>query len=74
MVVGGDGLWNVHVHVDDVGAAIEEGIEVGRPYRIRITHFLAPDGWPPAGWPAAASAVVSVVAGDGLAALLESAG
>ncbi|WP_246360306.1 DAK2 domain-containing protein, partial [Nocardioides massiliensis] len=25
VVVGGDGLWNVHVHVDDVGAAIEAG-------------------------------------------------
>src|SRR6185295_7165512 len=30
VVVGGDGLWNVHVHVDDVGAAIEAGIEAGR--------------------------------------------
>ena len=25
VVVGGDGLWNVHVHVDDVGAALEAG-------------------------------------------------
>lgn len=39
VVVGGDGLWNVHVHVDDAGAAVEAGIQVGRPYRIRITHF-----------------------------------
>jgi len=39
VVVGGDGLWNVHVHVDDVGAAIEAGIEAGRPYRLRVTHF-----------------------------------
>jgi DAK2 domain fusion protein YloV len=39
VVVGGDGLWNVHVHVDDVGAAVEAGIEAGRPYRIRVTHF-----------------------------------
>jgi len=39
VVVGGDGLWNVHVHVDDVGAAVEAGIETGRPYRIRVTHF-----------------------------------
>lgn len=37
VVVGGDGLWNVHVHVDDVGAAIEAGIEAGRPHRIRVT-------------------------------------
>jgi uncharacterized protein len=39
VVVGGDSLWNVHVHVDDVGAAIEAGIEAGRPYRVRVTHF-----------------------------------
>lgn len=39
VVVGGDGLWNVHVHVDDVGAAIEAGLVAGRPYRIRVTHF-----------------------------------
>ncbi len=39
VVVGGDQLWNIHVHVDDVGAAIEAGIEAGRPYRVRVTHF-----------------------------------
>jgi DAK2 domain fusion protein YloV len=39
VVVGGDGLWNVHVHVDDVGPAVEAGIEAGRPHRIRVTHF-----------------------------------
>ncbi|HEU4335922.1 MAG TPA: DAK2 domain-containing protein [Nocardioides sp.] len=39
VVVGGDGLWNVHVHVDDVGAAVEAGITAGRPHRIRVTHF-----------------------------------
>ncbi|MET7935690.1 DAK2 domain-containing protein [Streptomyces sp. NPDC005322] len=41
VVVGGDGLWNVHVHVDDAGAAVEAGVQAGRPYRIRITHFGA---------------------------------
>jgi len=39
VVVGGEGVWNVHVHVDDVGAAIEAGIQAGRPYRLRVTHF-----------------------------------
>ncbi|HSV41218.1 MAG TPA: DAK2 domain-containing protein [Nocardioidaceae bacterium] len=39
VVVGGEGLWNVHVHVDDVGAAIEAGIVAGRPHRVRVTHF-----------------------------------
>ncbi|GHF83706.1 DAK2 domain-containing protein [Streptomyces filamentosus] len=41
VVVGGDGLWNVHVHVDDPGAAVEAGVEAGRPHRIRITHFAS---------------------------------
>jgi DAK2 domain fusion protein YloV len=39
VVVGGDRLWNVHVHVDDVGAAVEAGIAAGRPHRIQVTHF-----------------------------------
>ncbi len=39
VVVGGEGLWNVHVHVDDVGAAVEAGIRAGTPRRIRVTHF-----------------------------------
>ncbi|MBM9460446.1 DAK2 domain-containing protein [Nocardioides sp. zg-536] len=39
VVVGGEGLWHVHVHTDDVGAAIEAGLELGRPHRIRVIHF-----------------------------------
>ncbi|WP_048551896.1 DAK2 domain-containing protein, partial [Nostocoides japonicum] len=39
LVVGGPELWNVHVHVDDPGAAVEAGIEAGRPHRLRITHL-----------------------------------
>lgn len=39
-VVGGDGLWNCHVHTDDIGGAIEAGIAVGRPHRIRVTDLL----------------------------------
>jgi DAK2 domain fusion protein YloV len=40
VVVGsGDGLWNVHVHANDVGAAIEAGIRAGRPHRISVTRF-----------------------------------
>ena len=31
VVVGGDGLWNCHIHTDDIGAAIEAGIDVGTP-------------------------------------------
>ena len=28
VVVGGDGLWNCHVHTDDIGAAIEAALDV----------------------------------------------
>jgi len=31
--------WNVHVHVNEVGAAIEAGVEAGRPHRISVTRF-----------------------------------
>ncbi|MFD8304893.1 DAK2 domain-containing protein [Streptomyces sp. NPDC059690] len=78
VVVGGDGLWNVHVHVDDAGAAVEAGVEAGRPYRIRITHFGAGDvhtargGRPPR--PRVQRAVVAVVPGEGLAGLYGEAG
>ncbi|TDO52738.1 hypothetical protein EV643_102580 [Kribbella sp. VKM Ac-2527] len=70
VVVGGDGLWNVHVHTDEVGQAIEEGIGIGRPYRIRVTHFadLAPHE------PVPSRAVIAVAAGDGLAGLFSEAG
>lgn len=79
VVVGGDGLWNVHVHVDDVGAAIEAGITAGRPHRIRVTHFADQRAAGPQPGSTRASTragrkVVAVAAGPGLAALFESAG
>ena len=40
VVVGGDGLWNCHIHTDDIGAAVEAGIDVGRPRGIRVTDLL----------------------------------
>ena len=78
VVVGGDGLWNVHVHVDDAGAAVEAGVEAGRPHRIRITHFGHGDahttgtGRPPR--ERSRRAVVAVVPGEGLAGLYAEAG
>lgn len=41
VVVGGNGLWQVHAHVDDVGAAVEAGFAVGRPHRVRIVSLAA---------------------------------
>jgi hypothetical protein len=72
IVVGGAPLWNVHVHVDDVGAAIEAGIAAGRPHRIRVTHLAAQAARPAT--PVTGRALVAFAAGDGLAALFESAG
>ena len=75
VVVGGGGLWNVHVHVDDVGAAIEAGIAAGRPYRIRVTHFaeqIADDRHRVS--MRKGRTVVAVAAGPGLAELFEAAG
>src|SRR5690606_14745060 len=77
VVVGGEGLWNVHVHVDDVGAAIEAGIEAGRPHRVRVTHFAEQvaaarerHGTPERD----GRSIVAVAAGPGLEALFAEAG
>ncbi len=41
VVVGGDGLWNCHVHTNDIGAAIEVALDVGgRPKQIRVTDLF----------------------------------
>ncbi|MDQ1730783.1 MAG: fatty acid kinase [Pseudonocardiales bacterium] len=74
-VVGsGDGLFNVHVHVNDVGAAIEAGIEAGRPHRITVVRFadqLAAEGELSR---RSGTAVVAVAPGDGLVDLFRSEG
>jgi dihydroxyacetone kinase-like predicted kinase len=41
VVVGGEGLWNCHVHTNDIGAAIEVALELGgRPKQIRVTDLF----------------------------------
>lgn len=72
VVIGGEGLWNVHVHVDDVGAAIEAGIAAGSPFRISVTHFAEQIVRPVA--PAGGRVIISAVTGPGLAELTERAG
>ncbi|WP_110181748.1 DAK2 domain-containing protein [Nocardioides solisilvae] len=80
VVVGSEGLWNVHVHVDDVGAAIEAGLAAGRPHRIRVTHFAEQvaeqSARHEATGPGALSGrrIVAVAAGAGLTRLFEDAG
>ncbi|HYJ57160.1 MAG TPA: DAK2 domain-containing protein, partial [Mycobacterium sp.] len=70
VVVGGDGLWNIHVHTDDPGSAVEAGVAVGRTFRIRITSLVS-DADDPAG---ATRGVVAVAPGRALADLFESVG
>jgi len=79
VIVGGENLWNVHVHLADAGAAIEEGLRAGRPRRITVTWLgpatdVAGGGEGRCGDPAGGSAVVAVAGSDGLAALLRGAG
>lgn len=71
-VVGSAGVHNVHVHVNDVGAAIEAGIEAGRPHRISVTRFA--DAAPRPRALSAVSALVAVAPAAGLATLFRGAG
>jgi DAK2 domain fusion protein YloV len=77
VVVGADGLFNVHVHVNDVGAAVEAGIEAGRPFRITVTRFedqIADERLPVMNERPVGRSVVAVAPGEGLAALFRQAG
>lgn len=71
-VVGGAGLWNVHVHTNEVGRAIEIGMAAGTPSDISVVAFAdqmaavpASRSLPVAVAPSAV-AVVAVVAGEGI--------
>jgi len=86
VVVGGDGLWNCHVHTDDIGAAIEAGIDVGRPRKIRITDLIEqveeerwvreadPTSGPSHDAEPVTTGVVAVASGDGIRRIFSSLG
>lgn len=81
VVVGGGpsspGLFNVHVHVNDVGAAVEAGVEAGRPFRITVTRFedqIEQERLPVMNERPVGRSVVAVAPGDGLAALFRASG
>lgn len=41
VVVGGNGLYNCHIHTNDIGAAIEAPLLLaGRPHQIRVTDLF----------------------------------
>jgi uncharacterized protein len=42
VVTGGEGAWNCHIHTDDIGRAIEEALDIGRPRSIRVTDLHDP--------------------------------
>jgi uncharacterized protein len=87
VIVGGEGLWNCHIHTNDVGGSIEAGIDAGRPRNIRVTDLMdqveeeqwvreqgvvGPTGAVKA--PAVTTAVVAVGVGEGIRRLLTSLG
>ncbi len=85
VVVGGEGVWNCHIHTNDIGAAIESAIDIGRPHQIRVTDLaeqVQEERWvrdavrePDVhGAPAPTTAVVAVVAGDGIGRIFRSLG
>ena len=88
VVVGGDGLWNCHIHTDDVGAAIEAGIDAGTPRDIRVTDLAdqveeerwvregasAPNGSAPTPGKTPATAIVAVANGEGIERIFHSLG
>ncbi|MDO5627554.1 MAG: DAK2 domain-containing protein [Mobilicoccus sp.] len=84
VLVGGDErLRTVHVHTADAGAAIEVGLETGRPYGIRITllpddgsalHVHAAEPAPPEDTDGPEVGVVACLQAPGLRELFEEAG
>jgi DAK2 domain fusion protein YloV len=66
-------VWNVHVHVNDVGAAIEAGVLAGRPHRISVTRFESVSVGPAALDPMGRGLVV-IAPGSGLAKIFEEEG
>jgi dihydroxyacetone kinase-like predicted kinase len=85
VVVGGDGIWNCHIHTDDIGSSIEAALDAGRPRNIRVTDLMeqieeerwvreAPrDEVRPPGTPVP-TAVVAVATGDGIRRIFHSLG
>ena len=89
VVVGGDGLWNCHIHTDDIGAAVEAAVDCGRPRQIRVTDLVEQveeERWvreagadeivaaPPRASEPVTTAVVAVASGDGVKRIFYSLG
>ncbi|WP_236794141.1 DAK2 domain-containing protein [Amycolatopsis sp. GM8] len=68
----GSGSYAVHVHCADIGAAIEAGLDLGRPHRIRVEPLITPTPLEPPAGPD--RTVVALVRGDDIADLLHEEG
>ncbi|GAB6897541.1 DAK2 domain-containing protein [Kineosporia succinea] len=79
VIVGGPGLWQVHVHTPDAGAVVERAIATGHPHQIRISHLGRPSAAAPETTAAPrprsrSTGLVACAAGPGLAELFASTG
>jgi DAK2 domain fusion protein YloV len=75
VVVGGDGLWNCHIHADDIGACIEAALDAGgRPRQIRVTDLHQQVADERRNRTRVTTAVVAVGAGEGIDDILRSLG
>jgi DAK2 domain fusion protein YloV len=75
VVVGGQGLWNCHVHTDDIGAAVEAALDAGgRPRQIRVTDLHQQVADERRNRAQVTTAVVAVGAGEGVDDILRSLG
>lgn len=77
VVVGGEGLWNCHIHTDDIGAAVEAALDAGgRPRQIRVTDLeqQVADEHDRRTRDRVTTAVVAVAAGAGVDGILRSLG
>jgi DAK2 domain fusion protein YloV len=75
VVVGGEGLWNCHIHTDDIGAAVEAGIDAGgRPRQFRVTDLHQQVADERRNRQQVTTAVVAVGAGEGVDDILRSLG
>jgi uncharacterized protein len=68
VVVGGNGLWNCHVHTDNIGAVLEVALEAGRPRAIRVTDLAEQVAHRHGAGTGERTAVVAVAQGHGLVA------
>jgi DAK2 domain fusion protein YloV len=88
VVVGGGGIFNCHIHTDEIGASIEAALDIGRPREIRVTDLIeqvVEERWVRdsiveggssvhPGGPAPNTSVVAVVSGDGIGRIFRSLG